>query len=226
MTASTYIDRHVDDQECVISTMGNWAWCYRDQAAILESLLRPGMTVLDVGCGSSAWYGSRGARVIGLDPSAESLARNIDVDERICASATSIPLPDASVDLVVALYAVHHCTTQTYGGCRLRAERVLREMQRVVKPNGDILVFEMRPHPWAATLQRWCWDFAKALLGARLDSCFWADDLYPSHATVQTFAAPWYTLIAPIVSLPWLKIPRILWPFTPILYRWSPGGPC
>ncbi len=221
MSAATYFDQHVRDQQRVTGTEGNQRFCYRDQAALVESLLRPGMTVLDVGCGASVPYDTRGAYVLGLDSSVASLAQNTDVDERIFASATAIPLPDASVDLVVAMYACHHFTTQTIGGSTIRVLAALIEMERVARTGAEILVFEMRPPNliWLAELL--FWDAAKAILGDRLDACFWPDDFYPERATVQAFHAPWWLPIAPIVSLPWLRMPKFMWPLTPVLYRWT-----
>ena len=221
MTAAPYFNQHVADQQRVTATDGNWSLCYAQQIRVLEAFIEHGCTVLDIGCGPSLPYSTRGIYVIGLDPSAEALSRNTDVDERVVGSAVEIPYPDNSLSLVVAFYSLHHMTTQTYGGSRIRAERAIAEMQRVLNSDGTLLIFEMRPHRWASWLQAHCWDLAKAVLGDGLDACF-LDDL--TGFEVQTFAAPWYTLIAPILSLPWLKIPRILWPFQPVVYRWSPGS--
>ena len=43
--SATYFDRHVADQATVTATEGNHALCYSRQAAIVDGLIRPGMTV-------------------------------------------------------------------------------------------------------------------------------------------------------------------------------------
>lgn len=224
MTAATYFDsRH--ERMAQASEAGSWEIAYRQQVALLESLIHPGMTVLDVGCGPSLPYCTRGASMIGLDPSIASLARNDDLDERLHATATAIPLPERSVDLAVAFYALHHMTTQTIGGSEIRASNALREMARVLRPGGELLAFEMRPHWWAYLSERLLWDSAKALLGDRLDACFWRDDLYRDTlgdgVSVQTFHCSPFALFPPTFALPNLKLPRFLYPFTPVLYRWT-----
>lgn len=224
--AATYFDARHETMQAVTRTEGIRALCYDRQAALVESLIEPGMTVLDVGCGPSLPYDGSKAWVIGLDPSAESLAQNTDVDERIVGSATEIPLPSASVDLVVAFYAVHHLTAQTERETSLMRSHAFNEMQRVLKPGGELLVFEMSPHRWADWFQVRAWDTVKRLLGGRLDSYFYGSHQMACmapfrHMTVQTFSCSPFATFAPIFALPWLKLPRFLYPMTPVLYRWK-----
>jgi len=224
MSSAVYADTRFTTMQAVQATEGIHALAYAQQTALVESLIRPGMTVLDVGCGPALSYRADQAYVIGLDPSAASLAVNTDVDDRIVGSATSIPLPYASADLVVAFYSVHHMTTQTFDGSDIRREWALAEMQRVLRPGGSLLVFEMVPHGWVWALERIFWDVGKALLGDRLDMLFWPTERYartPLGApTVQTFDCSSFSTFAPIFALPWLRIPRFLFPFSAVVYRW------
>lgn len=215
MTAA-YADTRYRTMQAVQTQEGIKALCYDQQARLVESLIEPGMTVLDVGCGPSLPYHAPYAYVLGLDPSAASLAANTDVDERIVGTATRIPLPDASVDLVVAFYALHHITAPTIWQSRLMRIWALSEMRRVLRPGGTLLVFEMQPYGWAARLQGVLWPLVRQLLGARLDTYFWV----PAEMPAQTFAcSPWATF-APVFTLPWLKLPRLLYPFDAVCYRW------
>ena len=187
------------------------------------------MTVLDVGCGPRLPYRAPHAYVIGLDPSADSLAANTDVDDRIVGSAVNIPLDDASVDLVVAMYALHHVLGCTPANTVMLRETALAEMARVVRPGGEILVFEVTPWPVAALLQHCLWGTARRVLGDRLAAYFWTDAEYArtplGSPEVQTFScSPWATF-PPIFALPWLRVPRFLFPFDACLYRWRiPDG--
>jgi hypothetical protein len=224
MTA-TYFDQYHEQMAAVIATEGNWSLCYRQQAALVESLLEPGMTVMDVGCGASIPYDTSRVYAIGLDPSAASLARNTDVDEGIVGTAENIPLLRDHVDLVVAFYSLHHMTGQTARETYLIRSAALYEMRRHMKDGATLMVFEMCPLPWAATVQRWLWPSAKRLLGDRLDTYFWTDEQYEDAMpfmpmTVEHFDCFPFAMIAPIIGLPWLKIPRLLFPLVPTLYRW------
>lgn len=226
-TAVSFFDTRHTVMQQTIQTDGCWSLCYQQQVSLVESLIRPGSIVLDVGCGPALPYRAPSAYVIGLDPSAESLAQNTDVDERIVGTAERIPLPDASVDMVVAFYAVHHMTGQSTYESDERRIRALGEMTRVLRPGGSLLIFEMVPTGMADLLQDMFWNMTKETLGDRLDAYFWASERFawtgiPFETT--TFGAPWYALIPPVCSLPWLRMPRFLYPFAARLFRWE--KPC
>ena len=222
MSITAYADTRYQTMQAVQATEGIRTLCYDQQVALLESLIRPGMTVLDVGCGPNLPYRAPHAYVIGLDPSAASLAANTDVDERIVGSATAIPLPDASVDLVIVLYALHHITGPSVADTRALRVAALWEVNHVLRPGGQRLIFEMAPNPLARLFQWALWPTAKRLLGDRLDSYFWGDDeLAHPGVTVQRFRCSPFETFAPIFALPWLKIPRFLYPFDAVCYRWT-----
>ena len=224
MSSAVYADSRYQKMQAVQATEGIHAIAYAQQTALVESLIRPGMTVLDVGCGPALSYDGSTAWLIGLDPSAASLAVNTDVDDRIVGSATMIPLPTASVDLVVASYSLHHMTTQTLDGSDLRRETALAEMQRVLRPGGQMLVFEMVPRGWVWALERAFWDIGKVLLVDRLDMLFWPAERYartPLGApSVQAFGCSPFETFAPIFALPAFRIPRFLYPFSAVVFRW------
>ena len=112
---------------------------------LLEAGLRPGMRVVDLGCGVglvTAWLaglvGPEG-HVVGIDASAAQLAQarerlptggtNVSFVE---ASATDTGLPPASFDLVYCRFLLIHLP---------EPERALAEMRSLLKPDG-ILVCE------------------------------------------------------------------------------------
>jgi ubiquinone/menaquinone biosynthesis C-methylase UbiE len=204
--------------------------CYEGQAAVVEPLLRPGSLVLDVGCGPTLPYKKPAdAFVIGLDASYASIRANRNVDMRIYGSALDLPLPDQSVDIVLAYYAIHHMTGQTMAENRQSLLRAFRELGRVIKPGGELVVCEVSP--WRAVWlgERLFWSTARSILGKKLDMCFYPADVYeqagraalPGAAfSVQSFGTSMFSSFPPVFSLPWLRIPRFLYPFDVNLYRW------
>lgn len=111
--------------------------------------------VLDVGIGSGLnlpFYGPHVTKLWGIDPSPELLEmarqRLKDVKfpgELLRGSAEEIPFPDASIDTVVLTWTL--CTVPD-------PIRALREMRRVLRPDGQLIFAEhgLSPDP---NVQRW-----------------------------------------------------------------------
>lgn len=110
--------------------------------------------VLEVGIGSGLnlpfYDRSKVRRIVGVDPSAELLAKarqrigRLPV-ELLRGSAEALPLEDASVDTVLLTFTL--CTIPA-------VETALQEMRRVLKPGGTLLFCEhgRAPDP---SVQRW-----------------------------------------------------------------------
>jgi ubiquinone/menaquinone biosynthesis C-methylase UbiE len=105
--------------------------------------LRPGVTVLDVATGTGAqalaFAGSVG-KVIGIDLSDAMLgmARRKTPPPNVFfqqGDAAALPFPDAGFDAACVSFALHEMP----GSVR---ERVLREMARVTRPGGTIIVVD------------------------------------------------------------------------------------
>ncbi len=116
-----------------------------DEMVIKYLHLRPHPVILDVGGGRECFFSPckpPGARIICLDISPQQLAQNKDADELVLADATQeIPLPEASVDLLVSRAVIEHMKSP---------QDFLRHSFRVLKPGGYCIhVFPCKMAPFA-----------------------------------------------------------------------------
>ena len=110
--------------------------------------LQPGESVLDVGCGTGGLAMAAKRRVggtgevHGVDASPEMIARANAKPRRAglaarfeIALAESLPFPDARFDVVLSTVMLHHLP-------RAVREQSVREMARVLRPGGRVLVVD------------------------------------------------------------------------------------
>jgi len=123
---------------------GTWSVPERDVGALGPVA---GLDVLELGCGAAQWsfaLAGAGARVVGLDASARQLA-HAPAPRRsgrrggvalVQASATAVPLADASFDLVVADHGA-----MSYAD----PDRTLPEVARLLRPDGRLVFSTFTP---------------------------------------------------------------------------------
>jgi demethylmenaquinone methyltransferase/2-methoxy-6-polyprenyl-1,4-benzoquinol methylase len=106
------------------------------------------MKVLDVGCGTGSdleLYHQGGCEVYGVDlsPSMVKVAQKKfggDADLRVC-DASQMPYEDETFDLVLTTLTLHEMSPEL-------CLDVLREMIRVVKQDGRLLLTDFAPKPF------------------------------------------------------------------------------
>lgn len=106
---------------------------------------QPGARVLDVGCGAGSlayWAAARGARVVGLDYSAASLAAAARVAARlgarapayVVANALALPVGDGRFDTVVSVDVLDMLDVPAHA-------RFFRSLVAAARPGGTVLVY-------------------------------------------------------------------------------------
>jgi ubiquinone/menaquinone biosynthesis C-methylase UbiE len=149
-SAFARVDQAGDSRSCVscldfISSLPFFQEC--KNRSFQELRVRPGVRVLEVGCGNGTDLGvlagivGREGQVTGIDASLTMLAtardrntgRNANVPEFVRCDAAGLPFPDHTFDAVRADRVLQH--TGSPPG-------VVLEMARVTRPSGRVVVFE------------------------------------------------------------------------------------
>ena len=122
--------------------------------AFIERHTRPG-PALDLGCGTgllAARVAAAGYAVTGLDPSRgmlRELRRRSPEVAAVAADGTALPFPDDAFALTYCVAVLHHVAS----AAAVRA--TLREMARVTRPGGHVLVWDHNPrNPYWPLLMR------------------------------------------------------------------------
>jgi ubiquinone/menaquinone biosynthesis C-methylase UbiE len=127
--------------------------------------------VLDIGCGTGLFARKLltthpTATVVGLDLSESMLDRArvncSDVSDRLVlvhGDSEKLPFADSSFDLVTCIHSFHHYPNH---------ENVLREMHRVSKPNGQVLIIDGDRDGWLGWL---IYDWVVATIEGAVHHC-------------------------------------------------------
>lgn len=114
------------------------------------SLLKPGESLLDVGCGTGGvtipgkLRVGPGGEAAGVDPSPAMIAvaqrkaqrKGLQIDFRV-GVIEALPFPDASFDVVTASLMIHHLPSDDL------QRKGFAEIYRVLKPDGRLLIADL-----------------------------------------------------------------------------------
>ncbi|HEY8122996.1 MAG TPA: class I SAM-dependent methyltransferase [Myxococcota bacterium] len=108
-------------------------------AAAIERALGDARSVANVGAGAGS-YEPRGLRVVAIEPSLTMIRQRApEAAPALRATATALPLRDASVDAALAVLTIHHWPDRARG---------LAEMRRVARKRVVILTHEHLASFW------------------------------------------------------------------------------
>ncbi|HEX6813833.1 MAG TPA: metalloregulator ArsR/SmtB family transcription factor [Planctomycetota bacterium] len=115
------------------------------RAEILAQAWPSGPAVVDLGCGTgflANWLAERGASVIGVDHSQRMLQKARQRSKRVRVAfrqgeLEALPLADAEVDAAFGNLVWHHVAD---------LEAAAREVLRVLRPGGCIVISDLLPH--------------------------------------------------------------------------------
>jgi ubiquinone/menaquinone biosynthesis C-methylase UbiE len=109
---------------------------------------RPGVRVLDVGCGTGQLLCDIGRRLLtahlyGIDlapgmvvEAKRHLARSVQKADIICADSERLPFADSSLDLITCAHSFHHYPNQALA---------IGEFARVLAPEGTLMILDGDP---------------------------------------------------------------------------------
>jgi ubiquinone/menaquinone biosynthesis C-methylase UbiE len=117
--------------------------------ALIRDSMRPGMRVLDLGCGRGGVLEQLGEDVtapLGLDPDWQSLHEHrLPALPRAVALADALPLRDNCLDLVLCSWVFEHLSDPP---------RVLAEIKRVLRPGGRLIFLTPNAQSLIALINR------------------------------------------------------------------------
>lgn len=176
--------------------------------------VKDGEVVLDVGCGTGNYaleLARRGARVRGIDPSAQMLeiARKKALEVRLPVEFTrgsveELPFPDATFDLVTGVTMLEFTPSP---------KRAVGEMVRTLRPGGRVVIGVL--NAWSLwTLTRWLEQKETVYSCAHLFSPPELVALLRPYGKVTwrtaVFIPPWHTKPNPRVAGPLELLERLL----------------
>lgn len=151
--------------------------------------------------------------------------------------ARALSFPDDSFDHVVLPLVLHHITEQSWRAARREVDKVIREVARVLKKGGRVWISEFAVSPpvyWAeavaAPITTLLLGFADIPLVVMHTEDFYRRALAREcfSAVASYYPAPpdasWRDPIRPVIGLPWLKVPRGLYPVRPVVVSARAAG--
>jgi len=184
---------------------------HRIELALVTGLAspRPGERALDAGCGTGvyvAWLAAQGLAVTGLDADPRMLAvarARVPEASLVEGDVTRLPFPDGEFDLTIAVTVLCFLTDPD-------RERAARELVRVTRPGGRVVVGELaRASLWAAQRRVKAWLGSATWRATRFTTARELEQLFRQAGAERTETR--HGLYLPPLDRSWLAARADLW---------------
>ncbi len=194
---------------------GVMAPMYLFHCAQISEVIRPGDTVLDLGCGPATQLSlvasiNPQSNFIGVDLSSEMLAKatnymeeqaidNIELRQENITKLASFP--DQSIDAVMSTVVLHHLPDVD------ALQNVFAEVARVLKPGGGIYIVDFGHLKSERSIQKFAYQYANRQPELftldylySLQAAFWLEDFKSAHKRhLKAYSNIYSTFIAPFL---------------------------
>ncbi len=174
-------------------------WWYQARRELISSIMKgsglPFRQVLDFGCGvgsNAEALAAEGRELVGLDATAEALerARQLGLYTKLVLSGDeNIPLPDTSLDLILAADVLEH----------IDDVKALHEMYRTLRPRGVLLV-TVPAHRW---LWNWNDDYSHHL--RRYEKQQLVSRLEEAGFMIRKISSWNFSFVLPVLLVSWMQ---------------------
>ncbi|MCE7949124.1 MAG: class I SAM-dependent methyltransferase [Chloroflexi bacterium CFX4] len=162
MAAYTESPRYRRCQALFDQRYPNFVNAGQQYTAWLAESIRPESTLLDVGCGRDSLAAEAvrsAARSVGIDLVADDLRHNHTVQLPILANAYQLPFRAESFDVIASQWVVEHFPQPL---------NAFREMARLLRPDGKIILLTTNAHNYVPFLSRLVPEAARTFALTRL----------------------------------------------------------
>lgn len=146
--------------------------------------------------------------------------------------ALELPFAAGSLDHVVLPLILHHVAGSSARQSEVAVRQVLEGVRSILKPGGTVWISELCPAPTVYRIEKlmaFVTRFLLGLVGEPLvmmhSEQFYVDELGRQGwvdvraERIESEDTRHTDLIRPVIAVPWLRIPRFLFPLRPVLIR-------
>ncbi len=177
---------------------------------LLKELIRPSTSVLELGCGRASLATDAIQQAdysVGIDLSLDDLASNGTITYLVKAGGENIPVASHSVDIIISQWVFEHLENP---------RAVFREIARVLKPNGRVVIFTTNANNYIPVLS---WLIPDAIRNTLLTKLL----RRPLHETFPTFyRANTQQRIARYAQITGLRVEQTQYVGNPFYLAFSP----
>ncbi len=113
--------------------------------------------VVDIGSGGNIFYNHKLVKELTILDQSQEMLNNLDNDKiiKIKQDARNMSkIKDCSVDIILIIFVLHHINGKTYSKSIISLKKVLHQVNKKLKPNGEIIIIEPTLNSFFYLLQK------------------------------------------------------------------------